>query len=167
VVAIGVCLGGGVVAWIFRGTLFPGPEPPPPIVSHHATDAGTVAIIFPPAVPDAGSAATFIPYPFPPDASGTVRALDAGRAADAGAAGAGAGTPIQVARQCARDGDHACVVRTLEGQARSEPELALLIDAYRAIGNDGLARRTMRRYMLNYPTTRRATQYRRYLEGVR
>jgi outer membrane protein assembly factor BamD (BamD/ComL family) len=56
-------------------------------------------------------------------------------------------------------GDNACVIRLLEGVARSERAMAMLIEAYRARGQTNQAIRTMRSYIERFPGTPRARNY--------
>jgi serine/threonine protein kinase len=70
----------------------------------------------------------------------------------------------QRARECTMRGDNRCVISELEGHARSESELAMLIEAYRATGNRLAADRHMRSYVSRFPQSARARNYRQLLE---
>lgn len=67
---------------------------------------------------------------------------------------------LQQARQCLARGDNACVIRLLEdGGARNASALALLIETYRATGNQAAARRHMRGFVTKYPSNSRTERY--------
>jgi hypothetical protein len=71
---------------------------------------------------------------------------------------------LQQARQCLARGDNACVIRLLEdGGARNASALALLIETYRATGNQAAARRHMRGFVTKYPSNSRTERYREML----
>jgi hypothetical protein len=74
------------------------------------------------------------------------------------------GDPLKRATECLLRGDNACVIRELEQNARSAPELEMLIETYRATGDQRGAERHMSRYVNGYPTARRAAEYRRMLQ---
>ncbi len=84
----------------------------------------------------------------------------------------GATSQLQVALDCLKVGDSACAVKALEGKARSERELELLVESYRAIGNNSAAEERMRIYLQRFPagsmikTYRRLLQYRHPLDAV-
>jgi pSer/pThr/pTyr-binding forkhead associated (FHA) protein len=67
------------------------------------------------------------------------------------------------ARQCNMNGDNACVIRLLEGRARTEQTLAMLIEAYRARGQTQRALQHMRTYTTRFQGTPRARQYQQIL----
>lgn len=73
-------------------------------------------------------------------------------------------SPFEQATACVARGDNACVVRVLEGRARSERELQLLIETYRSIGNTETAYKRMADYVRLYPSASRASTYRKILE---
>jgi hypothetical protein len=73
-------------------------------------------------------------------------------------------TPMQNAAACLSTGDNACVVKALEGKAKSAQELELLIETYKAMGDSGKAEKWMKTYVDKYPTERRANTYRRVLD---
>jgi pSer/pThr/pTyr-binding forkhead associated (FHA) protein len=56
-----------------------------------------------------------------------------------------------------------CVIRALEGRARSANDLALLIETYRNLGNQGAAMRHMVTFVRRYPTHGRAQGYQQIL----
>jgi hypothetical protein len=72
--------------------------------------------------------------------------------------------PIELATACVARGDNACVIRVLEGRARSERELQLLIETYRSIGDNEAAHKKMADYVRRYPSATRAGTYRKILE---
>ena len=67
------------------------------------------------------------------------------------------------ARQCTMSGDNACVIRLLDGRARTESQLAMLIEAYRARGQTQQALRHMRTYVSRFGSTSRARGYQQIL----
>lgn len=73
-------------------------------------------------------------------------------------------TPMQAAAACLSTGDNACVVKALEGKAKSPQELELLIETYKTMGDSGKAEKWMKTYVDKYPTERRANTYRRMLD---
>jgi hypothetical protein len=70
-----------------------------------------------------------------------------------------------VASECLTRGDDACVVRALEGWARSQHELGLLIETYRKLEQHEHARRVMQTYVERFPQAPRATSYRAILKA--
>ncbi len=71
---------------------------------------------------------------------------------------------LQQARECLARGDNACVIRLLEGGgAQNASALALLIETYRATGNQVAARRHMGWFVTKYPSNSRAERYRKML----
>jgi ABC transport system ATP-binding/permease protein len=70
-----------------------------------------------------------------------------------------ASSPDQQVRDCAGRGDNACIIRLLENRARSEFQMAMLIEAYRARGQSTQAVRHMRNYVDRFPNTSRARNY--------
>lgn len=60
---------------------------------------------------------------------------------------------------CSIRGDNSCVIRLLEGRARSARALGLLIEAYRARGQTEAALRHMRTFVQRFPGTPRARNY--------
>lgn len=72
--------------------------------------------------------------------------------------------PIDIATACLARGDDHCVVRALEGKAKSAMELGLLIETYRALEETELARPAMEQYVQRFPDAQRAHAYRRMLE---
>lgn len=69
------------------------------------------------------------------------------------------------ARRCTMSGDNQCVIRVLEGRARSEGAMAMLIEAYRARGQTAAALRQMRVYVERFPGTPRARNYQQILSA--
>ena len=70
---------------------------------------------------------------------------------------------METATACLAKGDNACVVRALRGRANTANELGLLIETYRAMGNDSEARKQMSVYLRRYPKARRAETYEQIL----
>ena len=73
-------------------------------------------------------------------------------------------TPIQVASACLAQGDNQCVIRALAGKARTAQELGLLIETYRALGDNGRALMNMSLYLKRFPSGSRAGAYRQILQ---
>jgi pSer/pThr/pTyr-binding forkhead associated (FHA) protein len=69
------------------------------------------------------------------------------------------------ARRCSMVGDNACVIRNLEGRARTEASMAMLIEAYRARGQTAAGLRQMRVYVERFPGTPRARNYQQILSA--
>lgn len=80
------------------------------------------------------------------------------------AASAKAPPPLDAAKQCLAAGDNACVIKALEGRAKSAQELELLIETYRSVGRTSDAERQMEVYVKRFPGERRTATYRRLLE---
>lgn len=74
--------------------------------------------------------------------------------------------PIDVANACLARGDNVCVVRALEGKAKTAMELGLLIETYRALEEPEQARPAMEQYVQHFPDASRAPAYRRMLETM-
>jgi hypothetical protein len=71
---------------------------------------------------------------------------------------------IQQARACfANGGGNPCVLRVLEGRARSPDELQMLIATYQATGNTPRMLDTMDQFVRRYPDHPRTSQYRQIL----
>jgi hypothetical protein len=73
-------------------------------------------------------------------------------------------TPMETASACLSRGDNACVVRALNGKAKTAQELGLLIETYRAMGNSDAAYKNMAVYVRRFPTARRTSAYEKMLE---
>jgi hypothetical protein len=73
--------------------------------------------------------------------------------------------PIDAAMDCLATGDNACVIKALEGKAKSAQELELLIETYRTMGNATKAEKYMQVYVEKHPGERRASAYRRVLDN--
>lgn len=73
--------------------------------------------------------------------------------------------PIDAAMDCLASGDNACVIKALEGKAKSAQELELLIETYRTMGNAKKAEKYMQVYVDKHPGERRASAYRRVLDN--
>lgn len=71
---------------------------------------------------------------------------------------------LAAAQACLAEGDNACAIRALEGNARTPRELALLIETYRATGDAEKARAAMKTFVERYPDDRSSDRFRRTLE---
>jgi hypothetical protein len=120
------------------------PRPTPPIVSVTPA-APTVPAPVPATQPTPGLVAA-------PNQADTAKPVEKER-------------PIDAAMQCLAIGDNACVLKALEGRARSAQELELLIETYRTTGNPTKAEKYMQVYVDKHPDERRAVAYRRLLEN--
>lgn len=87
----------------------------------------------------------------------------AGVGAVAPATDASGQSPLQQAQTCLARGDNPCVIRALEGRARTAQEFRLLIETYRAIGNTPRMLDSMERFIQRFPTDPRAGAYRQTL----
>lgn len=76
-------------------------------------------------------------------------------------AAAGGCDPGEVLRGCSYD--QRCVANQLRGCANDARTLGVLVEAYKAIGDNAAADRTMRQIVTRFPTSRQAAQYRRQL----
>ncbi len=81
---------------------------------------------------------------------------------------AGEGSPSQgsleaQARECLTRGDSQCAIRILEGHARSQSELGLLIESYRAQGSSDAAARHMRTFVERWGSSAQGRAYRQIL----
>lgn len=74
--------------------------------------------------------------------------------------------PLDVAGACLARGDNHCIVRALEGKAKSAMELGLLIETYRALEEPDQARPAMEQYVQRFPDAPRTPGYRRMLETM-
>ncbi|HJL19560.1 MAG TPA: hypothetical protein RMH99_28110, partial [Sandaracinaceae bacterium LLY-WYZ-13_1] len=79
-----------------------------------------------------------------------------------GGGGGGPSLDDQV-RQCVMRGDNPCVIRLLEGRARTQTQMAQLIEAYRARGQTNQAIRHMRTFVQRFAGTPRARSYQQIL----
>lgn len=73
-------------------------------------------------------------------------------------------SPMEEANACLMKGDNRCVVEALAGKARSEREIALLIETYRAMGNSQAALKYMQIYVKRFPSARRTQTYEEQLK---
>ncbi len=73
----------------------------------------------------------------------------------------GAVDPSTVLRECSYN--QRCVARRLAGRANTPRAMGVLIEAYKAIGDSGAARRTIEQLIGRFPNSRQANQYRRQL----
>jgi hypothetical protein len=76
------------------------------------------------------------------------------------AAPAGGCDPAVVLRGC--NYEQRCVAGQLRG-CNDVRSLGVLVEAYKAIGDNAAAERTMRQIVTRFPTSRQAAQYRRQL----
>jgi hypothetical protein len=105
------------------------------------------------------------PAPTQEPATATVTPRPEPAGADASPPRAGAEqSPLERALACLSRGDNRCVIDTLEGRAKSERELVVLIETHLALGNASDAERHMRRYLSSYPDAKSAPKYQRWLE---
>jgi pSer/pThr/pTyr-binding forkhead associated (FHA) protein len=96
--------------------------------------------------------------------SSTPRRGGGGSSESGGSAAGGGGANLdQQVRACVMRGDNNCIIRLLEGRARSQTQLAQLIEAYRARGQTNAAIRHMRTFVQRYRGTARARQYQQIL----
>jgi type IV secretory pathway VirB10-like protein len=72
--------------------------------------------------------------------------------------------PMEIANACLARGDNECVIRALDGNARTQQELGLLIETYRAVGDVKEAQKNMATYVKRFPDAARSAGYRRMLE---
>jgi hypothetical protein len=135
----------------------PAPEPPPP------APPPVLAVV--PTAPAPAPVAAVVPPPAPaPAAAPKPKAEAEAEAEEKPADSAPKQRPIDAAMACLGTGDNACVVKALEGKAKSAQELELLIETYRAMGNAAKAEKYMEIYVDKHPGERRAAAYRRLLE---
>ncbi len=78
--------------------------------------------------------------------------------------GSGQQSRLAAASACLARGDNQCAIRALAGKARTADELGLLIETYRAVGDNRRALRSMAQYLERYPRAPRAGLYRRMLQ---
>ena len=151
--AVAAVVGIGVVAWsLVRTPPQPLPEP-----------VAVVPVVEPPpAAPEPGPS-TEIGQPALPPAPREPPALDAGPPSVEPAPLVATPEVEARARECTMRGDPACVIRLLEGRAQTANQLALLIEAYRARGDQQRAVRNMQAYVQRFPNTPRAMAYRQIL----
>ena len=72
--------------------------------------------------------------------------------------------PMEIANACLARGDNECVIHALDGNARTQQELGLLIETYRAVGDVKQAQKNMATYVKRFPDAQRSAGYRRMLE---
>lgn len=72
--------------------------------------------------------------------------------------------PMEIANACLARGDNDCVIHALDGNARTQQELGLLIETYRAVGDVKEAQKNMATYVKRFPDAARSAGYRRMLE---
>lgn len=72
--------------------------------------------------------------------------------------------PMEIANACLARGDNECVIHALDGNARTQQELGLLIETYRAVGDVKEAQKNMATYVKRFPDAARSAGYRRMLE---
>lgn len=97
---------------------------------------------------------------------GGAAAHSEGQGATGGLGGGGGdsgASPMAAAQACLVRNDNPCVIRALEGRARTPQEMRLLIETYRAVGNTPRMHDTMRRFVERFPSDPRAGQYRQIL----
>jgi pSer/pThr/pTyr-binding forkhead associated (FHA) protein len=72
--------------------------------------------------------------------------------------------PMEIANACLARGDNECVIHALDGNARTQQELGLLIETFRAVGDVKQAQKNMATYVKRFPDAQRSAGYRRMLE---
>lgn len=72
--------------------------------------------------------------------------------------------PMEIANACLARGDNECVIHALDGNARTQQELGLLIETFRAVGDVKQAQKNMAIYVKRFPDAQRSAGYRRMLE---
>jgi hypothetical protein len=72
--------------------------------------------------------------------------------------------PMEIANACLARGDNECVIHALDGNARTQQELGLLIETFRAVGDVKQAQKNMATYVKRFPEAQRSAGYRRMLE---
>jgi pSer/pThr/pTyr-binding forkhead associated (FHA) protein len=72
-------------------------------------------------------------------------------------------TPLAAAQACLARGDNPCVIRALEGRARTAQEYRLLLETYRAMGNTPRMLDTMERFVQRFASDVRTPAYRQVL----
>jgi uncharacterized protein (TIGR02266 family) len=73
--------------------------------------------------------------------------------------------PFDAARECLAKGDNECVIKALEGKAKTAREMELLVETYRAMGNTEKAKSAMQTYVKRFPDEKRAATYQRMLDA--
>ena len=71
---------------------------------------------------------------------------------------------MEIANACLARGDNECVIHALDGAARTQQELGLLIETFRAVGDVKQAQKNMATYVKRFPDAQRSNGYRRMLE---
>lgn len=102
-------------------------------------------------------------HPTPTSTGGSQATTTTGGGTTTAAGGGDGGSPLAAAQACLARGDNPCVIRALEGRARTPQEMRLLIETYRAMGNSPRMLDTMGRFVQRYPSDPRAGQYRQIL----
>lgn len=116
-----------------------------------ALAGGTADAPLPSTAPDQALAPTPVPPP--------VAVVDAAVSPAVAVVDAGL-SPLERARACQREGNHQCIVDTLEGRVASAPALVLLVAAYAQLGDRASARRTATTFVDRFPDDPRAERYR-------
>jgi ABC transport system ATP-binding/permease protein len=103
------------------------------------------------------------PKPAPPQPAAPVRTAPPPAPAPTPAAQSGV-APMEIANACLARGDNECVIKALDGSARTQQELGLLIETFRAVGDVKAAQKNMATYVKRFPDAQRSAGYRRMLE---
>ena len=99
-----------------------------------------------------------------PAATPTLRTTPTITQTPAAAPAANGVAPMEIANACLARGDNECVIHALDGNARTQQELGLLIETYRAVGDVRQAQKNMATYVKRFPDAVRSGGYRRMLE---
>lgn len=102
--------------------------------------------------------------PPPPPPTPTVRPTPAPTPTPSVTPAASGVAPMEIANACLARGDNECVIHALDGNARTQQELGLLIETYRAVGDVKQAQKNMATYVKRFPEAQRSAGYRRMLE---
>jgi pSer/pThr/pTyr-binding forkhead associated (FHA) protein len=107
-----------------------------------------------------------------PEASADSRSSHGGSSSDGPASSSssstssGGASPLEMARECLVTGrGNACIVRALEGRARTPDGFAMLIETYRAMGNRPKMRQAMSVFIRRFPSHPKTGRYRTQLEN--
>jgi pSer/pThr/pTyr-binding forkhead associated (FHA) protein len=104
------------------------------------------------------------PAPPPPAPTPTVRPTVTPAPTPSVTPAASGVAPMEIANACLARGDNECVIHALDGNARTQQELGLLIETFRAVGDVKQAQKNMATYVKRFPEAQRSAGYRRMLE---
>ncbi len=137
------------------------PEPPPAVAQPAAEPPPAPVVTITPTAPAAAPAA---PTAEPKPAKVEAKAKPEPET-ETPTAASPKQRPIDAAMDCLSTGDNACVIKALEGKAKTAQELELLIETYRTMGNAAKAEKYMKTYVDKHPGERRAAAYQRVLDN--